>query len=247
MAIRCDDCKYIFYKKFTICPHCGGPIDVDTADEEQLLSSGYRVAPGQKKPAGSSAEAEDPNNVISQLQKDFLQAQKNKPAGGTAVVNPAPVIISNPVNNPAPVPPVSPPPASPAPKAPTGTDFFATLGGNQENMNNVFVVERPNNNNTQTAGGNDIEEYNNTLRNIERQQRQANRRARWDDFMYSLRSIPMGTILRFLLVIGLIFLLIGLWNARFVIINSIFDFFMSLLPTVIIIWLLWTIITSFFR
>ena len=45
MSIRCDDCRYLFSKKRSGCPFCGGPTIQDDRPDADLLSAGYTVAP----------------------------------------------------------------------------------------------------------------------------------------------------------------------------------------------------------
>ena len=45
MSIRCDDCRYLFSKKRSGCPFCGGSTIQDDRPDADLLSAGYTVAP----------------------------------------------------------------------------------------------------------------------------------------------------------------------------------------------------------
>ena len=45
MAIRCDDCRYLFSKKRVSCPFCGGQTIRDDRPDADLLAAGYTMAP----------------------------------------------------------------------------------------------------------------------------------------------------------------------------------------------------------
>ena len=52
MAIRCDDCRYLFSKKRVSCPFCGGQTIRDDRPDADLLAAGYTMAPqGRQKAA----------------------------------------------------------------------------------------------------------------------------------------------------------------------------------------------------
>ena len=232
MAFYCDNCNYIFYKKRTSCPYCGMSLDMDQLPEEELLAQGYTVAPGEKKGGGKT----NAQTLIEQMSNSFT--------GGAAVTpapNPKPVKTQEKPRPAVSIPPVKPQPVQPV--KPQGTDFFAALSANGA-MQQLPVVQAPAN---PAQANEDIEVYNRTLRELAADQRRLRRQQRMAEIFHSFGNIPAGSILRILLFIGAILVLIGLWNARYVILDAFMSLIMSILPTLVILWLLWTIIRSFFR
>ena len=101
MSIRCDDCRYLFSKKRSGCPFCGGPTIQDDRPDADLLSAGYTVAPQGRQ---RTAPADPFEAMLRAYQEEQQQTQ--------------PIPISSPAAEPS------------EPKQPQGgADFFAQFQG----------------------------------------------------------------------------------------------------------------------
>ena len=61
------------------------------------------------------------------------------------------------------------------------------------------------------------------------------------------RNIQWRNVFRILFILGIIILAIVIWNMRYVIIESITNFLISLIPIIIIIAILWYLIKNLFK
>lgn len=65
--------------------------------------------------------------------------------------------------------------------------------------------------------------------------------------MDTLAGIRWGAAARILLVIFVVIMAVTIWQMRHVIFQSILSFFISLLPAILLIWILWRLLRAAFR
>ena len=240
MAFRCDDCQYLYRKKRTSCPFCGGRVYNDSNSNESLLNAGFTWAPGQPQPStdrinhsqNEQSQIEDP---FESLRQDFFNEQQ------TATHS-----------EPRSVPTVPPTPASKA-TAPSTTespndDFFSGAGTPSAPANNIPTVN-PLAGQAQSFSvpNNNPDPYERELQELERQRQREERRYRRREVLNFFANIRWRTVFRILLIIAIIFAGITIWNMRYVILNSILNFIVALLPIILIIWIIYYLIRSLFR
>ena len=100
MAIRCDDCRYLFSKKRVSCPFCGGQTIRDDRPDADLLAAGYTMAPQGRQKAAPA----DPFEAMLRAYQEQQQTQ------------------------PIPTPPSAAEPSEPE-QPQGGADFFAQFQG----------------------------------------------------------------------------------------------------------------------
>ncbi len=318
MAFRCDDCQYIYEKKRTSCPFCGGRVYNDASTNVELLNAGFIWAPGSpsKKsndrnsdelPEAEAASADRPSSDASSVNSAFNTSAGGRPNEASDISDAGlPIDISDisagdrpsdaardndftmdnaPADNPfenlrreffstaggqgassAENTPAAPSPDIPAVEPdvpvvesnasaasnPDENDFFAGFESAAADGGTIPTVEPD-----VVSGreGSDSAPFRNTyereLHELERERRREERRYRiraaFNRFTNRLADIRWRTVLRILLIIAIIIAAIGVWNMRYVIFNSIVSFLCSLIPIVIIVWILWRLVRSMFR
>ncbi len=223
MSIRCDDCRYLFSKKRSGCPFCGGPTIQDDRPDADLLSAGYTVAPrptenhpcrplrghAPRLPGGAAADpAHPPYRLLRQSRPN-----RNSPKVGW---------ISSPSSRAAPLRWTSPrwtPPIvlSPAAACP------------------------------QRQPTHQPDPYEAELRELERQQRRLERQYRRTALWNRLSSLRWGTVFRVVVFLLVVVTAIGLWKMRYAILNSVLNLAIGILPVVLLVWGIWMLIRSIFR
>lgn len=230
MTYLCDDCKYIFPNKRSSCPFCGGRVYNNTLLEKDLLNDGYLQAP-VKAPKGNQQNHIKAENPYDDLRHAFFNAQET-------------------VFSKSKVPKMPPRTSESLPEddnvIPSGTDYFSQFSRTLNNENNIPTVEAP----TQTQQSDSSPQndpYEQELQELERQRRRLDRQYRRRSALNFISNIRWRAVFRILFVILLIIIAVTIWQMRYVIFNSIISFIVSLLPIVIIVWILWYIFRSFFR
>ena len=80
---------------------------------------------------------------------------------------------------------------------------------------------------------------------LEQQRRRLDRQYRQRAALNFISNIRWSAVFRIMFVILLIIVAVTAWKMRYVIFNSIISFIVSILPIIIMIWLLWYIFRSF--
>lgn len=230
MAYICDDCKYIFPNRRSSCPFCGGRVYNNTLTEKNLLNDGYSLAP-VKATKENHQDNVTQENPYDDLRQAFFSAQ-------------------TPDSSKSEVPKVSPETTENLSQddktTPSSTDFFSQFSSASSSGIDIPSVEPP----TQTQQS-DIppqnDPYEQELQELERQRRRLDRQYRRRSALNFISNIRWRVVFRILFVILLIIIAVTVWQMRYVIFNSIISFIVSLLPIIIIIWILWHIFRSFFR
>lgn len=231
MAYICDDCQYIFSKKRTSCPFCGGRVYNNKCSESTLLSDGYSWAPGQKtKELDTSLETH--GDHFEDLRQSFFE-QHGSEDHLRSIPEVAPQ-VSVPNNQ-------SETTANTAPEK----DYFSQFDNFTFRADDIPMVD-PHASQTQTVPPQRPDPYEHELQELERQRQQAERQYRRRAIFNSILNIRWRVIFRILFILILIIATIFIWNMRYIIFSSIINFLISLFPIILIIWVLWYFIRSLF-
>ena len=223
MSIRCDDCRYLFSKKRSGCPFCGGPTIQDDRPDADLLSAGYTVAPQGRQ---RTAPADPFAAMLRAYQEEQQQTQ------------------------PIPTPPSAAEPSEP--KQPQGgADFFSQFQGGTPSVDipTVDSAHRspPQQQPAQRQPTHQPDPYEAELRELERQQRRLERQYRRTALWNRLSSLRWGTVFRVVVFLLVVVTAIGLWKMRYAILNSVLNLAIGILPVVLLVWGIWMLIRSIFR
>ena len=240
MAFRCDDCRYIYKKKRTSCPFCGGRVYNDSNSNDSLLSAGFTWAPGQSQVSTDTighAQSEHSQNddPFERLRQDFFNEQHHHTRLEAASV---PTVT--------PVPPVKA--TAESPRDCSDDDFFSGAGTSSVPINNIpTVTPRVGQSQTVSTPNNNPDPYERELQELERQRQREERRYRRREVLNFFANIRWRTIFRILLISAIILVGITIWNMRYVILNSILNLIIALIPSILIIWIIWYLVRSLFR
>ena len=219
MAIRCDDCRYLFSKKRVSCPFCGGQTIRDDRPDADLLAAGYTMAPqGQQQTI--------PDDPFEAMLRAYQEEQ----------------------TQPIPTPPAAEPSPPEQPQDGVdffshfqGGSPAADIPTVESTRRSQPQQEPPRRQPTQP------DPYEAELREIERQQRRLERQYRRAAFWDRLSSFRWGSVFRVVVFVLVVLAAIGLWNMRYTILNSVLDLVIGILPVVLLIWGIWLLIRSIFR
>lgn len=219
MAIRCDDCRYLFSKKRVSCPFCGGQTIRDDRPDADLLAAGYTMAP-------QGRQQTIPDDPFEAMLRAYQEEQ----------------------TQPIPTPPAAEPSQPEQPQDGVdffshfqGGSPAADIPTVESTRRSQPQQEPPRRQPTQP------DPYETELREIERQQRRLERQYRRAAFWDRLSSFRWGSVFRVVVFVLVVLAAIGLWNMRYTILNSVLDLVIGILPVVLLIWGIWLLIRSIFR
>lgn len=219
MAIRCDDCRYLFSKKRVSCPFCGGQTIRDDRPDADLLAAGYTMAP-------QGRQQTIPDDPFEAMLRAYQEEQ----------------------TQPIPTPPAAEPSQPEQPQDGVdffshfqGGSPAADIPTVESTRRSQPQPESPRRQPTQP------DPYEAELREIERQQRRLERQYRRAAFWDRLSSLRWGSVFRVVVFVLVVLAAIGLWNMRYTILNSVLDLVIGILPVVLLIWGIWLLIRSIFR
>ena len=219
MAIRCDDCRYLFSKKRVSCPFCGGQTIRDDRPDADLLAAGYTMAP-------QGRQQTIPDDPFEAMLRAYQEEQ----------------------TQPIPTPPAAEPSQPEQPQDGVdffshfqGGSPAADIPTVESTRRSQPQQEPPRRQPTQP------DPYEAELREIERQQRRLERQYRRAAFWDRLSSFRWGSVFRVVVFVLVVLAAIGLWNMRYTILNAVLDLVIGILPVVLLIWGIWLLIRSIFR
>lgn len=219
MAIRCDDCRYLFSKKRVSCPFCGGQTIRDDRPDADLLAAGYTMAP-------QGRQQTIPDDPFEAMLRAYQEEQ----------------------TQPIPTPPAAEPSQPEQPQDGVdffshfqGGSPAADIPTVESTRRSQPQQEPPRRQPTQP------DPYEAELREIERQQRRLERQYRRAAFWDRLSSFRWGSVFRVVVFVLVVLAAIGLWNMRYTILNSVLELVIGILPVVLLIWGIWLLIRSIFR
>ena len=207
MAIRCDDCRYLFSKKRVSCPFCGGQTIRDDRPDADLLAAGYTMAP-------QGRQQTIPDDPFEAMLRAYQEEQ----------------------TQPIPTPPAAEPSQPEQPQDGVdffshfqGGSPAADIPTVESTRRSQPQQEPPRRQPTQP------DPYEAELREIERQQRRLERQYRRAAFWDRLSSFRWGSVFRVVVFVLVVLAAIGLWNMRYTILNSVLDLVIGILPVVLLI------------
>lgn len=219
MAIRCDDCRYLFSKKRVSCPFCGGQTIRDDRPDADLLAAGYTMAP-------QGRQQTIPDDPFEAMLRAYQEEQ----------------------TQPIPTPPAAEPSQPEQPQDGVDFFSHFQGGSPAADIPTVESTHRsqpqqepPRRQPTQP------DPYEAELREIERQQRRLERQYRRAAFWDRLSSFRWGSVFRVVVFVLVVLAAIGLWNMRYTILNSVLDLVIGILPVILLVWGIWLLIRSIFR
>ncbi len=219
MAIRCDDCRYLFSKKRVSCPFCGGQTIRDDRPDADLLAAGYTMAP-------QGRQQTIPDDPFEAMLRAYQEEQ----------------------TQPIPTPPAAEPSQPEQPQDGVDFFSHFQGGSPAADIPTVESTRRsqpqPESPRRQPP---QPDPYEAELREIERQQRRLERQYRRAAFWDRLSSFRWGSVFRVVVFVLVVLAAIGLWNMRYTILNSVLDLVIGILPVVLLIWGIWLLIRSIFR
>lgn len=219
MAIRCDDCRYLFSKKRVSCPFCGGQTIRDDRPDADLLAAGYTMAP-------QGRQQTIPDDPFEAMLRAYQEEQ----------------------TQPIPTPPAAEPSQPEQPQDGVDFFAHFQGGSPAADIPTVESTRRsqpqPESPRRQPP---QPDPYEAELREIERQQRRLERQYRRAAFWDRLSSFRWGSVFRVVVFVLVVLAAIGLWNMRYTILNSVLDLVIGILPVVLLVWGIWLLIRSIFR
>lgn len=229
MAFLCDNCQLIFPDRMTNCPICGGRVIQSTETEEELLQEGFEFArvPGVREKSfqnGPFRPSINDGDLLAALKRDYDQQHRHRTGGAPPQTG------------------TSAPPSgsrtAATPPLERGDDFFAAFAPVRDPLNHIPFVEPA------ALSTFDVPDPLEENRRLTQEIRSTVYRLAVLNFLGRIR---WGTVARILVAAALAGGLWALWRMRYVILNSIFNFLISLLPTILVIWFLARVIRSIFK
>ena len=219
MAIRCDDCRYLFSKKRVSCPFCGGQTIRDDRPDADLLAAGYTMAP-------QGRQQTIPDDPFEAMLRAYQEEQ----------------------TQPIPTPPAAEPSQPEQPQDGVDFFSHFQGGSPAADIPTVESTRRsqpqPESPRRQPP---QPDPYEAELREIERQQRRLERQYRRAAFWDRLSSFRWGSVFRVVVFVLVVLAAIGLWNMRYTILNSVLNLVIGILPVLLLVWGIWLLIRSIFR
>ena len=219
MAIRCDDCRYLFSKKRVSCPFCGGQTIRDDRPDADLLAAGYTMAP-------QGRQQTIPDDPFEAMLRAYQEEQ----------------------TQPIPTPPAAEPSQPEQPQDGVDFFSHFQGGSPAADIPTVESTRRsqpqPESPRRQPPRP---DPYEAELREIERQQRRLERQYRRAAFWDRLSSFRWGSVFRVVVFVLVVIAAIGLWNMRYTILNSVLNLVIGILPVLLLVWGIWLLIRSIFR
>lgn len=227
MVILCDNCQLIFPDRIINCPTCGGRVIQSPETAEELLREGFefaRISGTREKLSQNRSFCPSINDgdLLAALKRDYDQQHR---AGN--IPNRAGTFT----------PPADSHKAPPSPQE-RGDDFFATFTPVHDPLSRIPSVAPV------ALPAFEVPDFLEENRRLAQEIRSARYQLAVSSFLSRIR---WRTVFRVLIAVALVGGLWSLWRMRYVILNSIFSFLISLLPTVLVIWLLVYVIRSIFK
>ena len=252
MAYVCYDCQIIFPSMKANCPLCGGRVFFDDRSESILKGENFTVfSPTKRQNEPKSQENNDfridDSDIFSSLRQSYENEHRRTKHQSKSSSDFFPTQGINQPTTQNSIPTVQQENKTPVSVAPSGGDFFSRFEqANNPAANvptvNVPTVERTHEQNR--ASYLPIEDDSeDELQTLRRQQRRIQNNYRRAAFADSLRNINWQLVFRIILIIAVVLAGWAIWRIRYQILESVYNFIISLVPLFIIV----AIIMSFFK
>lgn len=261
MAFYCNDCQYIFDVKKFSCPYCGNRVYSDETPESELLKEGYSkkmLAPKGRTATPQNSKAPEvhieDNDILSSIRSSYQTEHQNTHTSSRQTGNSATATqttanrqthetgTTTQTAGSTPIDTAQPERATADLNTHQGeSGFFAQFTGSTQSVTVPTGSQQPM---TEVKEPND---YNRELQSLERQRRRLERSYRRGEFLDGLIHFNWGLFFRILFILGVIAAILFIWSMRYVILSSITDFAMSVIPVVLVIAIFWNLIKSLFK
>ena len=224
MAYFCPDCRITFESRVSNCPSCGFGIASDDRSEDYYLGQGYTRYQSPRRPTSSGIHIED-DDVLGDLRRRY----NNRYASPTTPSEPAP--SSEPVRE-----------SGETPSQPN--DFFAGFTNNDLHTPETRVDPEPETPREEPTASRPATPRRRTTSERTHSYTTPRRRFGFGNFG---NQIPWRALIYFALFVAVISIIVGIWNMRFAILDSVVGFLGSLMPIAIIIIAIIYLVRSIFR
>jgi hypothetical protein len=241
----------IFPSKRANCPFCGGRIYSDEKSDSVLQSEGFTLSDIQTKSNNSTNNASDDfhiddSDILSSLRQSY---DKEHRRADRTNYNTSTTETSNRIAH-----PVSQGSTHTMPEtsravveaAPPTDDFFSQFQASTTPVTSIPTVGVPSENSTPLVPPVD-DGIENELQSIERQQRRIRNNYRRLAIMNFFSNINWRIVFRIIIAVAVVFGVLTIWKMRYIILDSILNFFIALIPIIIIIWIIIWIFKSLFK
>ncbi len=220
MAFLCDNCQLFFSHKLMNCPFCGGKIHIENISQQSLLQDGYTLARLKDDPDIH----QNSNDSVSVEDSDIIASLRKSYHREHSQTEPQPQRQSS------------------SPETDNNRGFFSQFQSSTTEEDIPTVVHTKGSVPSPGTGSIDSE-----LQSMERLQQRIRNNYRRIALLNFISNIQWGAVFRILVIIGIIVCALTIWNMRYLIINAIIDFLLSLIPIIILIWVIVYVIKSLFK
>jgi hypothetical protein len=243
MAIYCDYCHKLFDTELTSCPDCSGRLSRDNQSDSDLIKAGYQLHSLRPKAAPQAhTTVSDPSiesdDLLSRLRADPYRETEDPTVEPTYEPSTTKGAKT-----------ASKAKSSKTPRAKTAQTVSKAATSSSANQDPLFVgqdipTDQPEPEPARGRGRRSAPSYEDEL---EREQARLRRQIRRQRFWDGVANLPWLVLLRVALIAAVIAFLVFLWSMRYTILNAILEFFIELLPVVLVIAAIVYLIRSIFR
>lgn len=251
MAYVCYNCKRIFPSKKTNCPFCGGRVHPDEKSVSTLKNEGFTLFDIKVRLSNAATAPSDDFNIddsaiLSSLRQSYDREHRrvdrtndNTSTNAMQVSPPQPATQSSTH--------IMPQTSRILDEVtPDTDDFFSQFQTSTAPATNIPTVEIPSKNNISLTSPVD-DSIERELQSIERQQRRIRNNYRRLAIIHFFSNINWRIVFRIIIIAAVILGLLTIWKIRYIILYSVLNFFIALIPPIIIVWIIVSIFKSLFK
>lgn len=250
MAYVCYDCQMIFPAKRSNCPFCGGRIYLDEKSDSALQNEGFTLSDikaRQKKSISNSSDDFhiDDSDILLSLRQSYDKEHRRDNRTNNVSTETSPNWINPPTSQGSTH--TMPETSRTSVEVTSSTDdFFSQFQTSTTPTTNIPTIGSHSENSTSPTPPVD-DGLESELQSIERQQRRIRNNYRRLAIMNFLSNINWRTVFRIIVIAAISLGLLTIWKIRYVILDSLLNFFTALIPLIIIVWIIISIFKSFFK
>lgn len=245
MPFVCYDCQIIFSRRYANCPYCGGRVLPSDSSQESLIREGFSLAPinSERNPSiqsqANNSNNSDNSDIFASLRESYQREHEqssHQPQNRSS---------NNPPSQERIPPRAQPADVQPALNSHDNNDFFAH-SQSQRTIQSIPTISTSSARNTAPVSrGCNTNESRSAL--IERQQRRIRNNYRRASLDSLFDRITWKTVLWIILILVIVACVVTVWKMRYVILNSIMNFAISLIPLILVVWIIVHLIKSIFK
>ena len=251
MAYVCYDCQIIFPSQRANCPFCGGRIYSDEKSDSTLLNEGFTFSDIKTKPSNFTTDSSDDfhiddSDILSSLRRLYNKEHRRVDCTND---NTSVKAASNSIAHPTSQGSTHTMPETDGTSVevtPPTDDFFSQFQTSTTPAADIPTVGRASENRTILNPPVD-DNWESELQSIERQQIRIRNNYRRLAIMNFFSNINWRVVFRIILVIAVTLGIWTIWKMRYVILESILNFLIALLPLIIIVWIIIWIFKSILK